>query len=92
MSKETLTEQVDNEEDELRPEYDLSQLLKGGIRGKYTERYKAGTNLVLLEPDVAQAFPDDEAVNEALRLVMQISKLHIQADASSPVQSEAYLG
>ncbi len=79
MSKETFkTEHVDNEEDELRPEYDLSQLLKGGIRGKYAERYKAGTNLVLLEPDVAQAFLNDEAVNEALRLVMQISKLHIQ--------------
>lgn len=90
MSKETLTKQVDNEADELRPEYDLSQLLKGGIRGKYAERYKAGTNLVLLEPDVAQAFPDDEAVNKALRLVMQISKLHIQADAPLPVQSAAY--
>jgi hypothetical protein len=64
-------------DDELRPEYDLSQLLKDGVRGKYAERYRTGTNLVLLDPDVAQAFPDEEAVNEALRLVMQIAKLPI---------------
>jgi hypothetical protein len=53
-------------EDEMRPEYDLSQL-KGRVRGKYVERYRAGTNLVLLESDVQAAFPDAEAVNEALR-------------------------
>lgn len=52
-------------DDELWAEYDLSQL-KGGVRGKYVQRYKAGTNLVLLAPDVAEAFPSDEAVNEAL--------------------------
>ena len=40
--------------DELRPEYDLGKLLKGGVRGKYTERYRAGTNLVLLDPDIAK--------------------------------------
>lgn len=62
--------------DELRPEYDLRQLLKGGVRGKYAERYRAGTNLVLLAPDVAKAFAKNaEAVNEALRLVIQMSKL-----------------
>lgn len=64
-------------DDELRPEYDLSQLLKDGVRGKYAERYQAGTNLVLLDPDVARAFPNEEAVNEALRLVMQIAKLPV---------------
>jgi len=69
MKKEKNTEP----EDELRPEYDLSQL-KGGIRGKYAERYRAGTNLVLLSPDVAAAFPTDEAVNEALRLLIQVAK------------------
>ncbi len=62
-------------DDELRPEYDLAQLLKGSVRGKYAERYRAGTNLVLLAPDVARAFPDEEAVNQALRLVMQLAKL-----------------
>jgi hypothetical protein len=65
-------------EDELRPEYDLSQLLQGGVRGKYAERYRAGTNLVLLDPDVAQAFPNAEAVNEALRLVIQIARIQVR--------------
>jgi len=56
---------VDELDDELRPEYDFSKMA-GGIRGKYVERYRAGTNLVLLAPDVAQAFPTDASVNEAL--------------------------
>ena len=55
-----------HEEDSLRPEYDENDL-KGGIRGKYLNRYRAGTNLALLAPDVRQAFPTDEAVNQALR-------------------------
>lgn len=59
--------------DELRSEYDLPKLLKGAVRGKYAESYQEGTNLVLLAPDVAQAFPNGEAVNEALRLVVQLS-------------------
>jgi hypothetical protein len=42
--------------DESRPEYDLGQLFKGGVRGKYAKRYHAGTNLVLLDPDVRMAF------------------------------------
>ena len=57
--------------DELRPEYDLGQLLQGGVQGKYAARYREGTNLVLLAPDVAEAFPTEDAVNEALRLVIQ---------------------
>jgi len=62
--------QVESEEqDDLRPEYDFSQL-KGGVRGKYVARYREGTNLVLLDPDVAAAFPDAQAVNDALRLVL----------------------
>ncbi len=60
---------------DLRPEYDLRKLLKGGVRGRYVERYRAGTNLVLLEPDVAKAFPDPRAVNEALRLIIRLTKL-----------------
>ena len=63
-------------EDELRPEYDLRKLLKGRVRGKYVERYRAGTNLVLLAPDVARVFANNsEAVNEALRLVIQLTKI-----------------
>ncbi len=61
------------EVDELQPEYDLSKL-KGRVRGKYVERYRAGTNLVLLEPDVAAAFPDAKAVNEALRLLIKVAE------------------
>ncbi|HEM61205.1 MAG TPA: hypothetical protein ENO24_02850 [Chloroflexi bacterium] len=62
-------------DDELRPEYDLTQLLRGGQRGKYADRYREGTNLVLLAPDVAAVFPDEKAVNEALRLVMKLSRI-----------------
>jgi hypothetical protein len=62
--------------DELRPEYDLRELLKDGVRGKYAERYKKGTNLIPLDPDVAEVFANKEdAVNEALRLVIELKKL-----------------
>jgi hypothetical protein len=66
--------------DELRPEYDIKSLLKGGVRGKYASRYRAGTNLVLLEPEVARAFPNDKTVNEALKLVMKLKQ--VQENAS----------
>ena len=61
--------------DELLPEYDLDQLLKGGVRGKYAKRYRAGTNLVRLDPDVRKAFRSEKAVNDALRLVIELRKL-----------------
>jgi len=61
--------------DDLRPEYNLGQLLKGGVRGKYAKRYQEGTNLVLLSPDVSKAFRDAEAVNEALRLVLRLKEI-----------------
>ena len=65
-------------EDDLRPEYDLAQL-KGRTRGKYVERYRAGTNVVVLEPGVAAVFPNAQAVNEALRMLMQIARRqHLQ--------------
>lgn len=60
-------------EDGMRDEYDLSQL-KGRVRGKYAARYSEGTNLVLLEPDVAAAFPDAKSVNEALRLLINVAQ------------------
>lgn len=66
---------TDENDDDLRPEYDLRKLLKGSVRGKYAERYRAGTNLVLLEPDVAKGFPNGRAVNEALRLVLQLRRI-----------------
>ncbi|MDE3000655.1 MAG: hypothetical protein OXU79_16405 [Gemmatimonadota bacterium] len=54
------------EPDELRPEYRRGDL-GPGIRGKHLESFESGTNLVLLEPDIARAFPTEEAVNDALR-------------------------
>ena len=60
--------------DELRREYDLSEL-EGGVRGKYTTRYQAGTNLVLLSPDVAEHFPDEQSVNTALRQLIHVPKV-----------------
>lgn len=65
--------------DELRPEYDRNSLLKDGVRGKYANKYREGTNLVLLEPDVAKAFPNDKAVNDALRLVIKLSEIQDKA-------------
>lgn len=58
--------------DDLRPEYNFSRM-RGGIRGKYVKRYSAGTNLALLERDVAKAFPTDAAVNEALRALLEVA-------------------
>jgi len=72
--------------DELRPEYDISELLKGGVRGKYADHYREGTNLVLLAPDVAAVFSDEKAVNEALRLVMKLARIP-QVDSQSMVES-----
>lgn len=58
------------DEPEMRDEYDFS----GGVRGKYVQQYRTGTNVVLLDPDVAAAFPDSEAVNEALRELIKIAR------------------
>ena len=57
----------------MRPEYDFSKMKIVG-RGIYRERYRSGTNLVLLEPDIRKAFPDDESVNEALRMIAKAAK------------------
>ena len=55
-----------NNEDTLRPEYS-AELIRSGERGKYARRYREGTNIVLVEPDLHKLFPDSEAVNRALR-------------------------
>lgn len=55
-----------NNEDALRPEYP-ADLIKSGERGKYARRYREGTNIVIIEPDLHKLFPDSEAVNRALR-------------------------
>jgi uncharacterized DUF497 family protein len=66
--------------DDLRDQYDLSQL-GGRVRGKYHQRATSGTNLVLIEPDLAELFPDGEAVNRALRLLANTARA---ATASRP--------
>jgi hypothetical protein len=62
-----------DESDELRPEYRREDLGEG-VRGKYLEAYRAGTNLVLLSPDVAKVFPTEELVNEALRHLIEVAQ------------------
>ena len=69
MKKESAAKRTDD----LRPEYDLSQW-KGGVRGKYYQRAAAGTNLVLIEPDLATLFPDADAVNRALRVLAEAAQ------------------
>ena len=64
-----------NLNDDLQPEYDLAELFKKGQRGKYSSRYHMGTNVVLLDSDVAKAFPNAEKVNDALRLVLQLTQI-----------------
>jgi hypothetical protein len=53
----------------IRAEYDFS----GGVRGKYAVQYQRGTNVVLLEPELAEAFPDSKSVNDALRALLSIA-------------------
>jgi hypothetical protein len=60
-------------EDELRREYDLSKL-GPGVRGKYLERARAGSNLVLIEPELAERFPTQDAVNAALRKLVEVAE------------------
>ena len=60
--------------DELRPEYKRSDFGEI-VRGKYANRIKEESNVVLLEPDVAQAFPNDEAVNKALRYLLEVAEV-----------------
>lgn len=65
-------------DDEMRPEYKLSAL-KNKVRGKYAERYKESTNVVLLAPDVAAAFPDSDSVNTALRLLIDVAHKQVHS-------------
>jgi hypothetical protein len=59
--------------DEMRSEYDFASM-KGGVRGKHYREYRNGTNVVLLQPDVAEAFPTEDAVNEALRGILSTTR------------------
>jgi hypothetical protein len=59
--------------DEMKPEYDFASM-KGGVRGKHRWEYRNGTNIVLLQPEVAEAFPTEDAVNEALRGILTTTR------------------
>ena len=59
--------------DDMRPEYDFKSMT-GGIRGKYVERVRESTNIVVIEPGVAEAFPTERAVNEALKGVLNTAR------------------
>jgi hypothetical protein len=71
MKKNSIKKQDDYE---LREEYDLSKMAILP-RGRFDPKRRIGTNVVVLEPEIAKAFPNDEAVNEALRLVLKASKI-----------------
>jgi hypothetical protein len=58
---------------DMRPEYDFASM-KAGVRGKHYEQYRKGTNVVMIEPDVAAAFPTEDAVNEALRGILDTAR------------------
>ena len=65
-----MSQNTPGDQDNLRSEYDFS----GGIRGKHHEAYRRGTNVVLLDPDVAEVFKDSTAVNTALRLLVTLAR------------------
>jgi hypothetical protein len=65
------------DDDDLRPEYP-PELIRSGVRGKYAERYRERTNIVVIEPELSEAFPNTKAVNDALRQILASRK---QADA-----------
>lgn len=66
-----------DDSDSLRDEYDFSD----GVQGKHYEAYRAGTNVVILEPDVADVFKDSAAVNKALRAIAQVARDHADSAA-----------
>ena len=77
---------------DMLPEYDFASM-KGGIRGKYVTRFRAGTNLVLLDPDLAEAFPTDAAVNQALRAILSMTRaVRLPNKALQPTRQKAARG
>ena len=67
-------------DDEMQPEYDFS----GGIRGKYYEAYHQASNVIVLEPDVAEIFRDSASVNEALRMLTKIAQSSVVSAKLTP--------
>jgi len=81
-----MKKKTDEFSDEMRPEYDLRKLKFVG-RGIYAERYRSGTNIVLLDPDIRAAFPDDESVNEALRVIAKAAKQQASRATKRPAST-----
>jgi hypothetical protein len=69
--------------EQMRAEYDI----RGGVRGKYYERYRQGTNVVELEPDVAAVFHNAESANRALRMLIQVARKQVEESTSSTERS-----
>ncbi len=85
-----MTPKISDVSDELRPEYDFDY--SKGVRGKYYKRIlKEGANVVVLEPDVAKAFPNSAAVNDALRVVLKAGQAarRLPARSSRPARKPA---
>lgn len=74
--------------DDLRSEYRREEL-GAGVRGKHTDAFRAGTNLVLLSPDVAKAFPTEESVNDALRSLIDVAKRSVRSSKGSSPNAKA---
>lgn len=73
---------ADRKEPEMRDEYDFTaDDVRRAVRGKYAEAYARGTNIVIIEPDVAEVFPNSDAVNRALRALAGIIKDRVGAAA-----------
>jgi hypothetical protein len=68
--------------DEILPEYDAA-LLCGGVRGKYARRFREGANVIVLDPDVAAAFPDSQTVNAGLRALLEIARRQAHSKSSA---------
>jgi hypothetical protein len=85
-----MNQQVHREDnDEMRPEYDFSR----GVRGKHYQAYRAGTNVVFLEPDVAGVFGDSASVNQVLRLLLQLARTNVPLDTqANDAQHSAHRG
>lgn len=76
------------EVDDMRPESDFSK----GVRAKHYDAYRAGTNVVFLEPDVAKAFADSASVNRILRLLLKLAREHVPSEGRPPKRSERTSG
>ena len=75
-------------EDDMRAEYDFASM-QGGVRGKYADRLRENTNVVILADDVAEAFPNDSAVNDALRAVLKAASVIVRPKRAKLTQEES---